>query len=716
MRLVSLELNGFRGFSKKETFDLDADCVVLVGTNGCGKTTILDGILWTLSGSVSRLGADPAVIRSKYSQSGETQASLTLRDDTTKEEVSITRTLDGDGKLQTSVKIGGKTAKGPSAESRILELLWPDAVSTADSATALASVMACSVYLQQDLVRNFIDSTSDEDRFKAVGELMGAGRVTDLQLRLEKAKIAWSKATNQFQEDLEQLKEKAQALEAQLSDLLERSGGKAGASLEKQWDAWWKGLERYGVKVIPVAFGARDAAAKLDSGMKQLAAFERTAERRLQLLQSIQEDLAGMAARPVVDLGRLTEAVETARRAVTEQRRLVEVEQARIAELRSAQVNLKERNDQLRALAQLAMNLLDEECPVCGQTHDRGATTKRLKKLAANRDEGPKPSSTSEALAQLLNVLTAKERGLSEAQIALRDAERGAKALKDLEQTVARRMKDLGIEGVKGQAERLKATVGAVKEVEQQIDASSTHRASGEALSVHLGQASDQSRLGELKEELGKLKNEIAERDKRIKDRTATGKLGQDIVESLRTAASDVVVRRLDQIRPLLQAVYARIDPHPAFKAVAFLSRLANRRGRLTTVISDMHSKIQSVDPATILSSSQMNALAVSVFLSLNLGSQPPLGAVVLDDPLQSLDDVNLLGLVDLLRRTKEHRQLLVTTHDERFGNLLERKLRPGTNKGRTVVIELGDWTRDGPLVKTRVVKADPRPLRLVAL
>jgi hypothetical protein len=42
----------------------------------------------------------------------------------------------------------------------------------------------------------------------------------------------------------------------------------------------------------------------------------------------------------------------------------------------------------------------------------------------------------------------------------------------------------------------------------------------------------------------------------------------------------------------------------------------------------------------------------------------PPLESAILDDPLSSLDDINLLGLIDLLRRTKDQRQLFVSTHE----------------------------------------------------
>jgi DNA repair exonuclease SbcCD ATPase subunit len=111
-----------------------------------------------------------------------------------------------------------------------------------------------------------------------------------------------------------------------------------------------------------------------------------------------------------------------------------------------------------------------------------------------------------------------------------------------------------------------------------------------------------------------------------------------------------------------------------------------------------------------------MNALAVSVFLALNIGiPRPPLPIAMLDDPLQSLDDINLLGLIDLFRRTKNNRQFFVSTHDSRFGALLSRKLRPANQEGRTIVIELDGWARTGPNVMIRDVKCDPVALRLVS-
>ena len=61
MRLVSLEVAGFRGFAREHEFDLDADAVIVVGANGNGKTSLFDAILWAITGRIQRLGGDASI-------------------------------------------------------------------------------------------------------------------------------------------------------------------------------------------------------------------------------------------------------------------------------------------------------------------------------------------------------------------------------------------------------------------------------------------------------------------------------------------------------------------------------------------------------------------------------------------------------------------------------------------------------------------------------
>src|SRR4051812_12373449 len=79
MRLVRLEVEGFRGLPSRESFDLDADAVVVVGTNGAGKTSLLDAVLWGLTGRLDRVESAGGTVRSGFSASGETRVALELR-------------------------------------------------------------------------------------------------------------------------------------------------------------------------------------------------------------------------------------------------------------------------------------------------------------------------------------------------------------------------------------------------------------------------------------------------------------------------------------------------------------------------------------------------------------------------------------------------------------------------------------------------------------
>ena len=98
--------------------------------------------------------------------------------------------------------VGEVAFRAPAAEAKLIEVLWPAATYTAEPNQALSGALTRAVYLQQDLLRQFIESDSDQDRFNAVGELLGVGRVTELQVQLERARVAWSKVTNQKANDL----------------------------------------------------------------------------------------------------------------------------------------------------------------------------------------------------------------------------------------------------------------------------------------------------------------------------------------------------------------------------------------------------------------------------------------------------------------------------------------------------------------------------------
>ncbi len=89
---------------------------------------------------------------------------------------------------------------------------------------------------------------------------------------------------------------------------------------------------------------------------------------------------------------------------------------------------------------------------------------------------------------------------------------------------------------------------------------------------------------------------------------------------------------------------------------------------------------------------------------------------MLLDDPVQSMDDVNVLGFADLSRHLRKTRQLIISTHERRLAGLLERKLAPRSANDTTTVLEFVGWDRSGPSVEHRVVESQyvSDPIRVV--
>src|ERR1035441_2429237 len=164
MRLLSVELSGFRGFPRQQEFDLDADAIVVVGSNGNGKTSLFDGILWALSGRVPRLGNEDASLLSLYSETGQARASLRFKEESSGREFTVTRSFDGK-ESRVALETPAGTFQGPSAEGHLIDLIWPDAAAASDPRKALASVLTRSVYLEQDLIRQFVEAATTEERF-----------------------------------------------------------------------------------------------------------------------------------------------------------------------------------------------------------------------------------------------------------------------------------------------------------------------------------------------------------------------------------------------------------------------------------------------------------------------------------------------------------------------------------------------------------------------
>lgn len=83
-------------------------------------------------------------------------------------------------------------------------------------------------------------------------------------------------------------------------------------------------------------------------------------------------------------------------------------------------------------------------------------------------------------------------------------------------------------------------------------------------------------------------------------------------------------------------------------------------------------------DATMSMSSGQLSALSLAFFLSLNkVYAKSPL--VLIDDPAQSLDEINIASLSDLLRCELSNRQLILSSHEDNISSYIRfRFMRAG--------------------------------------
>lgn len=70
-------------------------------------------------------------------------------------------------------------------------------------------------------------------------------------------------------------------------------------------------------------------------------------------------------------------------------------------------------------------------------------------------------------------------------------------------------------------------------------------------------------------------------------------------------------------------------------------------------------------DVLNTMSSGQIAAIVISLYLALNKVYCHGLGTILIDDPVQTMDEINMISLVELLRNEFSDRQIILSTHED---------------------------------------------------
>jgi exonuclease SbcC len=95
--------------------------------------------------------------------------------------------------------------------------------------------------------------------------------------------------------------------------------------------------------------------------------------------------------------------------------------------------------------------------------------------------------------------------------------------------------------------------------------------------------------------------------------------------------------------------------------------------------------------PGAMLSAGNLNTAALTLFIALHLSVPKELPWLILDDPVQSMDDVHIAQFAALLRTlSKEHkRQVMISVHDRQLFEYLKLELSPAFPDDSLLTLEL---------------------------
>ncbi len=193
------------------------------------------------------------------------------------------------------------------------------------------------------------------------------------------------------------------------------------------------------------------------------------------------------------------------------------------------------------------------------------------------------------------------------------------------------------------------------------------------------------AKLGALEEELAKRRVQKAEADKIID-------LGKDVARQTREARGRVVRRVFnDELNAVWRDLFVRLAPDEPFIPAFAVPESAN--ADVEAVLETHHRRGgKGGNPRAMLSAGNLNTAALTLFLALHLSVAPKLPWLVVDDPVQSMDEVHIAQFAALLRTLSKHmqRQVIIAVHERSLFDYLALELSPAFEGDRLNVVELG--------------------------
>jgi exonuclease SbcC len=151
------------------------------------------------------------------------------------------------------------------------------------------------------------------------------------------------------------------------------------------------------------------------------------------------------------------------------------------------------------------------------------------------------------------------------------------------------------------------------------------------------------------------------------------------------------IVRRVfnENLNTLWRDLFIRLAPTEPYVPAFRLPETAE--GVVAQLETRTRSGERAGTPGTMLSAGNLNTAALTLFLALHLSVDPKFPWLVLDDPVQSMDEVHIAQFAALLRTISKNdgRKFIIAVHDRPLFEYLKLELSPAFDKDQLITVEL---------------------------
>lgn len=164
-----------------------------------------------------------------------------------------------------------------------------------------------------------------------------------------------------------------------------------------------------------------------------------------------------------------------------------------------------------------------------------------------------------------------------------------------------------------------------------------------------------------------------------------------DLRKEAERLRSEVINSVFDkQLNRTWESIFSRLVPDEPF-IPQFEKQIKQRRSASVNLTTKDKDGGPAGTPSAMLSYGNVNTAALSLFLSLHFVAKNELPWLILDDPVQSMDDVHIANFAALLKRVirEEKRQVIIAVHQRELFDYLALELTPAREGEHLIAVEV---------------------------